>query len=384
MEVTQIYNLVNDITKEVIGEEVILEEDLSNLVDVGTTLENMNMVDTYTKKLVNRVGKLVFVNRAYSGAVPSVYMDSYEFGSIMEKVSMELPEAEENESWTVSEGDSVDPNIFKPGKFNVSFYNKKVTFEIDLSITEVQIKQSFVNAGEMNSFISMIYNAVDRSMTIKIDGLIMRTINNMIAETLHDDFGSAALTSKSGVKAVNLLYLYNQKYSKSLTAADAITDSDFLRYASYIIGLYMNRLTRVSTLFNIEGKDRFTPSDLLHVVLLADFAKAADSYLQSDVFHNEFTKIPGGEVVPYWQGSGKDYAFSDTSKIKVKSASGADVEAGGILAIAFDRDALGVTNQDRRTTTHYNPKGEFYNNFYKFDMNSFNSTSENFVVFFAA
>lgn len=384
MLVNQIYDIMNTVTNEVLGESVIVAEDLSNIVDVGTAIFNASAIDNYVRSLVNHIGKVIFVNRPYSGNVPSVLMDGWEYGSILEKINTELPQASENESWELTDGASYDPNIFYKPTVEAKFFNKRVTFEIPMSFTERQVKESFSNAEQLNGFLSMLYNAIDKSMTVKVDALVMRTINNMIGETIVSDYASTSLSSKSGVKAVNLLYLYNQRYSQSLTAANAITDPDFIRFASYEMGVYTSRMSKISSLFNIGGKDRFTPTDLLHVVMLADFKKAANVFLQSDVFHDSFTELPNAELVPYWQGSGQAYGFSDVSKIKITTASGESVETSGILSVMFDRDALGVTNLDRRVTTNYNPKAEFYNNWYKFDAGYFNDTNENFVVFFVA
>lgn len=384
MLVNQIYDIMNTVTNEILGESVIVAEDLSNIVDVGTAIFNASAIDNYVRSLVNHIGKVIFVNRPYSGNVPSVLMDGWEYGSILEKINTELPQASENESWELTDGASYDPNIFYKPTVEAKFFNKRVTFEIPMSFTERQVKESFSNAEQLNGFLSMLYNAIDKSMTVKVDALVMRTINNMIGETIISDYASTSLSSKSGVKAVNLLYLYNQRYSKSLTAENAITDPDFIRFASYEMGVYTSRMSKISSLFNIGGKDRFTPTDLLHVVMLADFKKAANVFLQSDVFHDSFTELPNAELVPYWQGSGQAYNFNDTSKIKITTASGESVETSGILSVMFDRDALGVTNLDRRVTTNYNPKAEFYNNWYKFDAGYFNDTNENFVVFFVA
>ena len=384
MEVAQVYALVNDSTKEILGESSVLAEDLSNVVDIGTEIFNANAVDNYVRSLVNHIGKVIFVNRVYSGSVPSVLMDGWEYGSVLEKITAELPEATENESWELEDKTSYDPNIFYQPKVSAKFFNKRVTFEIPMSFTEKQVKESFSNASQLNAFLSMLYNAVEKSLTVKIDSLIMRTINNMIGETLVDEYGDTSYSTDSGVKAVNLLYLYNEKFTRELTAEAAITDPDFIRFAAYEMGVYMTRLSRISNLFNIGGKDRFTPADMLHVVMLADFKKAANVYLQSDVFHDNFTELPNAEVVPYWQGSGLDYGFESVSAINIKTASGEDVEVSGILGVMFDRDALGVTNLDRRVTTNYNPKAEFYSNWYKFDAGYFNDTNENFVVFFVA
>lgn len=384
MEVKQIYTLMNIVTSEILGKTDLLQEDLENVVDVGTEILNATAFDKYVKTLVNHIGKVVFVNRPYSGNVPSVLMDSWEFGSILEKVSAEMPDATENESWELTDGASYDPNIFYKPTVSAKFFNKRVTFEVPVSITERQVKESFSNASQLNGFISMIYNAVDKSMTVKIDSLVMRTINSMIGETVKADYGSSLLSSKSGIKAVNLLYEYNTKFTKELTASDAITDPDFIRYASYIMGLYTSRLTKITTLFNVEGKERFTPSDLLHVVLLSDFKKACASYLQSDTFNKELVALPNAEEVPYWQASGTDYAFSNVSKINIVTPSGDAVEVGGILGIMFDRDALGVCCIDKRVTTNFNPKAEFTNSWFKFDCGLFCDKGEQFVVFFAA
>lgn len=383
MTVAQIYDIINPITKEILGETAVVNEDLSNIVDIGKEIFDATDVDNYVKSLVNHIGRVIFVNRPYSGGAPSVLMDGWEYGSVLEKISAELPEATENESWELTDGASYDPNIFYKPKVSAKFFNKRVTFEIPISFTERQVKESFSNASQLNGFLSMLYNAVDKSMTIKIDSLVMRTINNMIAETLHD-FNNGGDYTGTGIRAVNLLKLYNNDKGTDLTAEKSIKDPDFIRFASYIMGLYMERLSKISSLFNIGGKDRFTPRDLLHVILLSDFAKASDSFSMSSTFHNEFVALPKGEIVPYWQGSGTDYSFTSVSSINVKTASGDTVSASGIIGVMFDRDALGVTNLDRRVTTNYNPKAEFFSNWYKFDAGYFNDMNENFVLFYVA
>ena len=384
MTVEQIYSIMNSVTNELLGKTGVVNEDLSNIVDVGTELFSASSVDNYVKSLVNKVGKVIFVNRPYSGSVPSVLMDAWEYGSVLQKITAEMPEASENESWELEDGHEYKQDIFYKPTISNKFFNSKVTFEIPMSFTERQVKESFNSASELNGFISMIHNAIDKSMTVKVDSLVMRTINNMIAETINEDYGSNTLSSSSGVKAVNLLHLYNEKFGTSLTADKAINNPEFIRFASFTMSLYIDRMSKISTLFNVGGKDRFTSKDKLSVVMLSDFKAGADIYLQSDTYHDKYTSLPNAETVPYWQGSGVNYDFSSVSKINVKTANNHTIEASGILAIMFDRDALGVSNLDRRVTTSYNAKAEFFNNFYKFDAGYFNDFNENFVVFFVA
>lgn len=386
MEVTQVYNLVNQATQEALGETAVLNEDLSNVVDIGEAVFNASAVDRYVKALVNHIGKVVFVNRVYRGSAPSVLMDGWEFGSVLEKVRMQLPEATENESWELQDGTSYDPNIFTAPKISVKFYNKKVTFEVPMSFTEMQVKQSFSNEVQLNAFVSMIYVGVENAMTIKLDSLVMRTINVAIGETLHNAYPNGVYNNASKVNAVNLLYLYNQKYTKTLTADKALSDPDFIRFASFIMNLYVARLGRYSTLFNIGETEKFTPRDMLKIVMLADFESAARVYLYdaNGQLKDDNLRLPSAETVPYWQGSGTEYEFDSVSSINIKTPSNNNVEVSGILAVMFDRDALGVANMNRRVTSNYNAKAEFYNNWYKMDAQYFFDPNENCVVFFIA
>lgn len=387
MEVKQIYTLINSVSDEVLGKTDLVQEDLTGIVDMGDAVFNANAMDRYVKSLVNHVGKVVFVDRPYSGKIPSVLMDAWEFGSVLQKVSSSIPNATENETWDLEDGKEYSQDTFYKPRIQAKFFNSKVTFEVPVSITERQVKQSFSSAEQLNGFISMIYSAVDKSMTVKTDALIMRTINNMIGENLIADsetFTDGDYSVGSTVRSVNLLYLYNTAFGTKLKASEAITDPDFIRYASYTMGLYTDRLASISTLFNVGGTEKFTPKELLHVVLLSDFAKAAQTYLYSDTYHDEQVLLPIAETVPCWQGTGEAYEFDAVSSINVKTSSGEAVEISGVLGVMFDRDALGVSNLDRRVTTNYNAKAEFFNNYYKFDAGYFNDVNENFVVFFIA
>lgn len=388
MKVEQIYSLMNGVTSEVLGKTDIVKEDLSNVVDLGKEIFDNTNVDNYVKSLVNHIGKVIFVNRPYSGNIPSMLMDSWEFGSVLEKINADIPTATENKSWDLTDGTSYDPNVFYKPSVSAKFFNSKVTFEVPMSFTEMQVKESFSSLAQLNGFVSMIYNAVDKSMAIKIDSLVMRTINNMIANTVNSELEKGeTIATHSGTKAVNLLKDYNTKFGTELTVDKALTTPEFIRYASFVISTYKDRLSKISTLFNVGGKERFTPSDMLNIVMLSDFKNSASIYLESDTYHNDLVALPTCESVPYWQGSGQTYNFADTSKINVSIASGdttKDVTVTGILAIMYDRDSMGVCNSDRRVTTNYNAKAEFYNNYYKFDASYFNDLNENFVVFYIA
>ena len=379
MKVTQLKDIVNSATSEVLGKTDVVNDDLSNLVDVGNEIFDTDNVDNYVKKLIDRIGQVIFVNRLYAGGVPSVLMDSWEYGSVVEKISADLPEADENDSWNLQNGQTYSQDTFYQPKVSAKFFNSKVTFDVKLSFTTQQVKESFSNVNELNGFISMLETGVKNSMTVKLDGLIMRTINNMTGQILN---------SANGLQKVNLLTEYNTASGQTLTANKALMDKDFLKFASLTIKKYQARITKMSTLFNAGGKARFTTTDNLHTVLLSDFADSAEVYLMSDTYHNDTVSLPNHETVPYWQGSGKSYAFNDISKIDVKIDAGNKtpkaVTQTGILGVMFDTNALGVSNLNQRTTTSYNARAEFYTNYYKMDAGYFNDLNENFVVFYIA
>lgn len=375
MKVTQIKDLVNSSLKELNGSSTLLKEDLSNVVDVGTEIFDTDNVENFVKKLIDRVGSTVFNTRVYQGSAPSVLMSSWEFGSVLEKVDSELPDVEENESWQLENGKDYSPNIFYQPKVSAKFFNSKVTFDIPLSFTRMQVKSAFNSASELNGFLSMLMNSVQNAMTIHIDGLIMKTINNMTATVLN---------GKKGLQVVNLLDGYNANSTTKLTAQNALQNADFIKYANLIINTYRDRISKLSTLFNQGQKSKFTPLANQHLVILSDLASASKVYLESDTYHDDNVKINNYDTVPYWQGSGTTYSFDDVSSIDVAIKDGKstkEIKASGILGVLFDTNAVGVTCQNQRVTTNYNPRAEFYTNFTKFDAGYYNDLNENFIVF---
>lgn len=381
MDMNQVAQIVNLLSQQYLGETAVVATDLSNVVDIGDQVFNLDSVDHYVHDLIDQVGKVVVVNRAYRGKTPSLVMDAWEYGAVLEKITYdEYPIAQENDSWRLEDGVSYDPNVFYKPSVSAKFFQKRNTFDIPMSFAQRQVKSAFQSATQLNAFFSMIETVIQNSMTIKIDQLAQSAINNMIALTVKD---------ANANRAVNLLTLYNDAHSDdTITAAQAVTHPEFLRFAAYIMKLYSERIQRMSKLFNVGSKERFTSSDRLHVILLSEFAAGAEAYLYSDTYHDQFVHLAKAETVPYWQGSGLAYDFASTSKIMVTPNTGAETETlqtvTGILGVMFDRDAVGVSNLDRRVTSNWNARAEFYNNWYKFDAGYFNDPNENFIVFYVA
>lgn len=377
MQITQIAEIVNQTTAEITGQEAISDIDLNQVVENGAeVLDNDKLIDNYVKSLIDHIGKVVFVNRPYSGSTPSVMMESWEYGAILEKITYEgLPEAEDNDSWELEDGKSYDPNIFYKPQVSAKFYSERRTFDIPMSFAQRQVKSAFSSASQLQAFFAMIETAISNGMTVKMDSLVRLTLANAIA-TIY------ANRATNPVQYYALVARYNTATGSSLTKAHALVDEDFCRWASTEMKKVIKRMRNLSTLFNKGEKHRFTGKDRLHLILHSDFSAAAEAYLYSDTYHEEFVKLPDAEEVSYWQGTGTTFDWADTSKIIVTPRDSQDVvTVEDIVGIAWDRDALGVSNLDRRVTTNWNPKAEFTNNWYKFDAGYFNDFNENIVVF---
>ena len=385
MEVKQIATLLNNVISEQVGEEAtLLNEDLSNCVDVGKSVFNATSFDKFTKALVDHIGKVIFVDRKYEGVAPSVIYDGFEWGAVLEKIGSEIPEYTENETWDLVNGQSYDPNVFYGSSVYAKFFSKYVTFEVPLSVADKQAKSAFSNAQQLSRFVTMLFGKVDTAMTLAEESLVMRTINGAIAETINDDYADLDdIGASSGVKAINLLYLYNQNVATPLTQAEAMISPDFIRFASVEMMKIANRLKKVSVLFNVGGKKRFTPLKNLKIVLHSDFSANAKAYLYSDTFHEEYVKLPKADEVPYWQGSGDDYDIAETTAIDVKlpSDNTKTVAVDGIIGVMFDEECCGVLNFERYTTSDYNGKAEFTNYWHKQKACNFLDLNENCVVF---
>lgn len=376
------------ILDQVTGAALVVNEDLSNIVDIGkaildyTGASNTNY-DSFVRSLIDHVGRVMLVDRVYASQAPNILMDSWEYGSILEKVRCEAPDARDNATWDLfnypQDGGAAYPDPFELSKPSVAakFFNSKSTYEVPITIVDVQLREAFQSAEQLSSFVAMIENRIRMKMTLCNDALVMATINNLIGQ------------KAARGRIINLLALYNAGPNAGgtpVTAANALTDKEFLRFASKKIAQYRKYLATASVLYNEGSYLTFTPSDRLKFIANTEFSKSLDAYLYSDTYHDEFVKLPGYEEIAFWQGTGTstDNRLVIDVTVDMSDTTGltkAEVSNSGVLAVMFDRDAAAVCNQNYRVTSIYNPRGEYYNYFYKWDAMYMNDILENCVVF---
>lgn len=380
MKINQVATLLTSINNEMLGETAItaVNEDLSNIVDVGRQLTEQStdlegFFENYAKKLVDKVGRVVVVDRSYRSTAPNIQKDSWEYGSIMEKIRVSVNELEDDTTWTLNRGDTPEQFEYQPATISAKYFDSYDTFMTMISLTTKTIKSAFKSASEMNKLISAIENRVRMKLAISADNLKRRTVNNLIAEKI-----------KAG-KDINLLAMYNAAAGTSLTLAAAIVNPTFLKYAVAQIMRYKKMLENPSVLFGDDGYVNFTPESKQRMILLDQFKQNTEVYMESDTFHNELVSLGNKfQSVPYWQGSGTDTTFpiGTISGINVKTASdGTVVQTSGVIGILFDDDACGVCLEEQETTSAYAANGRFVNYFHYVGARYFNDLAENVLVF---
>ena len=404
MKITQIAGALNTVINKLdIGatkvDDVIVTptvaEDLGNIVDVGkaildyTGVGNKNF-DSFMEALIDQVGKITFVDRVYRSQAPNIMVDDWTYGSIMMKVRCELPDAQDNGTWQLASyhgaGKYPDPFELSPPDVEAKFYNTKTTYEVPITLCQVQLEQAVRSASDMQRLISMIENRVQVKRTLCNDGLVMQTLTNFIAGRIYEN----ANTVGGSGRVINLLADYNTIHSGEtgfpLSATKALQDEGFLRYATATMMKYKKYLAKASTRYNSGDYVTFTPADRLKFVVVADFAKDVEAYLYSGTYHDEFVKMDGYEEVADWGCSGTDADRFTIYKYLGSAIDGSEmtpvlINNPYVIGVMFDEWGAVCANRNDRVTSIYNPRGEYTNFFYKWDAAYLNDFMENCVVF---
>lgn len=380
MDVIQVKDFVNSITKQAYGETAVLATDMTGLVAMGdSVLSSDTSRDTWTRTLLDRIGKVIISMRAYKGDTADIMLNTFDYGCIMQKITVQPMDAVDAPQWDLEAGSSVDQYVITKPIVKQKLFTGLTAWELDISIPDHQLRTAFTSYEMMAVFIDSIFMAMQNSFEIRLEQYGEMAIANFVAEKI---YAQTQAETQNGLHVVYLLQNYNSEKSASLTAAEALSDLDFLKYASRQINLFTKRLRKMSKLFNLEGYARFTPPEDMRITMLSDFTTAIDSYLQSDTFHNELTALPHYREIPYWQGSGQEYAYGETSLVDITTSSGHSVRQDGVVCLITDLEAVGMTCDNRRlTSSPYNGKGEFINYFNKADLRYYNDMSENGIVF---
>lgn len=382
MNVNQIYSLLNDINKQMFGEDAIDVHDLSGIISLGTNvIGNAFGTDKFLNTLVDRIGKTVIRTLDLELEFPSLFMNEFEFGAVLMKISTQPFASLENAAWNVGDmgftptfADVVKPTI------TVKYFTDAVTWKYQVTIPDDMLSTAFTSEGQMSNFITAIISAMTDSMTMSINNMSRTAINNFMAEKI-----------KLQQNAINLLDEYLTIFpSATVDQTTALHDKEFVKFASAYIKKYIKYLEEPSVLYNVDGNVRVTDRDNMHILMLTDFASALDIYL-SDTFHDDLVRLPGFTEVSHWQankGATTINDFETNSSIKVTPASEAgqlsptDVEQSGIICLLADRQAIAVGLNKRHSGSWYNSIDQYENISSSATISYYNDLGENGVIFY--
>ena len=390
MRVNQISGMLNGVFQSVLGDN-IFSEDLSNIVDVGKIITGSDVFgenfDNYASKIIDKVGRTIFWDRVYTADDLGIWRDSWEYGSVLEKIRCEVGEYTDNCEWdltkdansngTLDYNDNIANHIaeifkFYPASVQAKYFNAKTTFKTTISITRKQLRSAFNGAAEMARFIGMIEQRVRSKMEISKNALQKMVIANLMGEHL-----------AQGKQVIDLGAMYQAETGQSKgTLAQALADKTKARFIAQKMTFYREMMSEPSKLYSASGTFwNHTPVEDSRMIVLADVDSALRFNVYGDTFNEEFVKLNNYRVVPFWQTTGKTNTLADRSAIAIKTSNGNYVSRDNIVGVLFDRDAAMICNDEPDVRTQYNPDGNFTNYFYCADCSYYNDFDENCIVF---
>lgn len=389
MNVKQISTILNSVFSETLGEGNLIQEDLRNIVDAGRTITSStdfeDNFENYAGKIVDKVGRTIFVDRVYKAKDLGLWRDSFEFGSVLEKLRCDVGSFTDNSEWDLTKDSNSDgvldynynidthiQDLFKfyPARVQAKYFNAKTTFKTTISITRKQLRSAFDSASSMARFIGMIENAISKRLEIAKNQLQKRTIANLIGEKIYNS------------KFVDLKAEYEATGATGVpeTLEGALTDKNILRFIAQRMTFNREMMTEPSTLYTDGTFYNHTPVEDSRLIVLSDLDSGLKFNLYGDTYNEEFVKLDNYKTIPFWQENSKDSA-AVRAALNIITSANHSVKQGYILGILFDRDAAMVCNEEPEVRAQYNADGNFTNYIYAYDCSYYNDFDENALVY---
>ena len=394
MKVKQIADMLNTVFGGILGEDGLFAADLSNVVDSGRIITGSTDVmgdnfDNYAGKIIDKVGRTIFWDRVYTAEDLGLWRDSFEYGSILEKIRCEIGEYEDNCEWKLTDAsgngtpdynDAIQTHIeelfkFYPASVQAKYFNAKTTFKTVISITRKQLKSAFNSAADLARFIGMIEQRVRTKMEISKNQLQKMVIVNLMGEHI-----------AQGKQVIDLAEMYRTETGNNAGGfADAMINKDKCRYIAQKMTFFREMMAEPSKLYSATGTFyNHTPVEDSRLIVLADLDSGLRFNVYGDTYNEEFVKLNNYKTVPFWQTSGDSIdasSLANRSGINITTSNGNVVIRNNIIGVLFDRDAAMICNEVPDVRTQYNPDGNFTNFFYCADCSYYNDFDENAIVF---
>lgn len=371
MDTNQIYELVNDVAQQTMGESALTASDTASLVAMGNAiLSSSTNTEAFIDTLVQRIGRTMISYRPYKSQLGLMAVSDMTMGAIMQKIKVKMPSAVEDVTTQLIDGQSIDQYIVSKPKANQKLFVKRTPYTFYVTIQKKWLREAFTSETAMGSFISAIYGEVENALELSQENLARLCMANFMATI-----------STSTNRVINLVTEYNTLKSTSLDEDNALLDEGFLRYALGRMNNISKKMKTMSVLYNDGTETRHSPEGDQRFVSLVDFQTALETQVQWAAFHEQYVKKQNGIEVPYWQA-----AQSPMDINLVIEGDDAEQEESttlsNIVAFIHDRDALGTYRKEVEVaTTPLNARGLYTNQFWHMNDLYFNDISENGVIF---
>lgn len=375
MNTNQIYSILNDVVAQGVGTDAIAAVNNQNLVSLGTAvLSSSTNTEAFLNALLQRIGRTIIRYRKYENKLRGMILDDFEYGAIVQKIRIAMPDAEEDQSFGLVDGQSVDHYEVAKPDVQQKLFVTRTPYQYKVTIQRKHLKEAFLSEDAMGRFIAGIFGEVRNAIDLGLERLARNAFNNMIAES----YGASAAAPKQNV--VNLGTLYRAINANAPATADGLlNDNDFLRFAVSTINTRIDMLQEMSVLNTPDANalPTFTPKDRMHVYIMSGFKRRLETVVQYAAFNEMLVDVAGNETLTYLQSAQSPYSINVT-----RASDGTSIAVDNIIGLVYDRDACGAYKWDEEvSTTPLNSAGLYYNTYYHLQQLWFNDLSENFVVF---
>lgn len=384
----QIYTVVNAVAQQAMGSSALAVVDNTGLIALGNTvLSDNGLKNNFISALTDRIGRTIVSFRAYHSHFPDFERDAMEWGNILQKLKVAMPQAEQDQAYDLADGGTVDMFKISKPKAVQKLFTSQTPWQTHITIHDYMLEDAFLGATQMGSFLSGIFGEVQNFIELETETMAMDCINNYIAE-LH-----AKTTGGASPREIKLITEYTEIDPEGGAALakkpeEALYDSNFLMFAVRRINKISATMERMlygayndTTGDTQKAFTRHTPKDMQRLILNIDLDNALKTNLYSKSFNKSDTVIDlDYQTVPFWQNP------QSPDGIHVKRASdGTDTTVPLVMGVLFDREAMGTfKNKFKSSTTPINSAGMYYNVYYHMIKMYFNDLSENGVSFVLA
>lgn len=376
MQLTQIATLLNEtLVPNFLGEETTISEDLSNVVELGTAIADLDgdEVKNFAGDFIVGVARNLFDTRRYSAETYGLMNDAREYGGVIQRVKSKLLGASDSPIWTLESGQDYFDGHYYGIETDVKIYSKDTAFQVKNSIPTEMFKQYFTSADGVREFVAMIESTVDNTITLELNTLAKTTLQQLIATSAAD-------------RTISLLTLYNTRAGltgdDALSADDALHNAAFLRWSAETITRLRLMVQDYNEKYNDGTVQTFTPADDLRVTLLTEFAKAVEFNMEADTFHNDLVSIGQYSTINFWQNSSADLlpTLGATAEVKTNIGEADPVTVSNVVGVIYDRYAAGLTARLDKITAQYIANGDYTTYFHHVANSRFVDTRNSALV----